>query len=211
MKIGVIGSGRMGGNIGYVLAQAGHEVIFSYSRRTSKLDALAKRAGGGARAGSISDAVKADVVLIAVHWSRLDDVLAQVGSLSGKVVLTCCVPLNLSDSELVVAHTTSGAEVLAQRLPEASIVATFQTSPSEVIVPVYEHRAETPKPSLLLCGDDDAACDVACRLIKDAGFASEHAGLLSNARYIEPFAMLTAQLAYGTYSGPRLTYRFDRY
>jgi len=211
MKIGIVGSGRMGGNIGTVLARAGHEVIFSYSRSAERRQALARSAGPTARAGSVVEAVDADVVLIAVHWSRLDDVLGQVGALAGKVVLSCCVPLDATDTELVVAHTRSGAEALAERLPAAAVVATFQTTPSEVIVPVFEHRHQAERPSLLYCGNDPAANAVAVQLITDAGFAPEDAGPLRIARYIEPFAMLTAQLAYGRRTGPELTYRFERY
>ncbi|MGG2396692.1 NADPH-dependent F420 reductase [Pseudomonas sp. SH1-B] len=211
MKIGIIGSGRMGGNIGTVLARAGHEVVFSYSRSPSRLQALVRGAGSTAQAGTVAEAAQADVVLFAVHWSRLDDVLAQAGTLAGKVVLTCCVPLDLADSELVVAHHNSGAEVLQARLPQASVVATFQTTPSEVLQSVYEHREQQPRPSLLYCSDAPAARQVAIELIKDAGFAPEDAGPLRIARYIEPFAMLTAQLAYGSRGGPELTYRFARY
>lgn len=211
MKIGILGSGRMGGNIGTVLARAGHEVIFSYSRSASRLQALARAAGGKARAGSVAEAAEAEVVLLAVHWTRLDDVLGQAGTLAGKVVLTCCVPLNASDTELVVAYQHSGAEVLAERLPKASVVATFQTTPSEVLLPVYERRQQAERPSLLYCGDDRAANRVATQLIADAGFVPEDAGPLRIARYIEPFAMLTAQLAYGGRSGPELAYRFFRY
>ncbi|MFJ4048959.1 MULTISPECIES: NADPH-dependent F420 reductase [Pseudomonas] len=211
MKIGILGAGRMGGNIGTVLARAGHAVVFSYSRSASRLQALARNAGPGAKAGTVHEAAQADVVLLAVHWSRLDDVLAQAGTLAGKVVLTCCVPLNEADTELVVAHQQSGAEVLARRLPQALVVATFQTTPSEVLLPVYERREQAVRPNLLYCSDEPAARRVAVALISDAGFAPEDAGPLRIARYIEPFAMLTAQLAYGGRSGPELTYRFERY
>lgn len=211
MHIGIVGSGRMGGNIGTVLARAGHDVIFSYSRSDTRRQALAASAGTTARSGSVAEAAQAEVVLLAVHWTRLDDVLGQVGALAGKVLLSCCVPLDATDTELVVAHTRSGAEALAERLPAAAVVATFQTTPSEVIVPVFERRHQAERPSLLYCGNDPAANSVAEQLITDAGFAPEDAGPLRIARYIEPFAMLTAQLAYGRRTGPELTYRFSRY
>lgn len=211
MRIGIIGAGRMGGQIGQSLARAGHQVTFSYTRSELGLRRLVKQVGSGAQAGSIDGACKADVVLLAVHWSRIDDVLAQTGSLAGKIVVTCCVPLDESDSELVVAHHDSGAELLARRLPSAHVVATFQTTPSEVIAHVFARRNEPDRPSLLYCTDSNEAGEVAETLITDAGFAPEDAGPLRIARYIEPFAMLTAQLAYGYGPGPELTYRFRRY
>jgi predicted dinucleotide-binding enzyme len=53
------------------------------------------------------------VWLRAVHWSRVNDVLKQAGDLSGKVLITCSMPMNASDTALVIAHTSSGAEALA--------------------------------------------------------------------------------------------------
>lgn len=120
MRIGILGSGRTGGNIGTVLARVGHEAVFSYSRSASRLETLARRAGSHVRFGTVTEAAQADVVLTAVPWSHLNDVLAQAGTLAGKMVLTCCVPLSDSDSDLVIAHHNSGAEVLASRLPRAS-------------------------------------------------------------------------------------------
>jgi 8-hydroxy-5-deazaflavin:NADPH oxidoreductase len=117
MRIGILGSGLMGSKLGTILARAGHEVVFSYSRSEKKLERLARDAGRGARAGTPAEAVaNADAVLLAVHWSRIDDVLAQTGSLARKTVITCSLPMTKNDSRMVVGLTTSGAETLAARL-----------------------------------------------------------------------------------------------
>ena len=210
MKIGVLGSGRMGGTLGGLWARAGHEVMFSYARRADKLDALARRAG--ARAGTVAEAAAwADTVLLAVHWSRVDDVLGQAGDLAGKVVLNCCVPLDDDDRDLLVGTTDSGAETLARRLPRARLVSAFNTSPSEALPAVFEARDSGGlKPQLLCCGDDGAAKRVAGERIRDIGYQPLDAGGLHSARFIEPFAMVTAVLAYGQPGGPALVYRFDR-
>src|ERR1700736_5946002 len=103
MKIGILGSGLMGGKLGTLFARAGHEVIFSYARSEQKLKILARDAKGNARSGTAREAAQeADAVLLAVHWSRVEDVLKQTGDLSGKVIVTCCVPLNDDNTELVV-------------------------------------------------------------------------------------------------------------
>jgi len=74
MRIGILGSGLMGGKLGTLFARAGHEVVFSYARNRSKLEKLARDSGTTARAGSPREATQdADVVLLAVHWSRVDD------------------------------------------------------------------------------------------------------------------------------------------
>src|SRR5438045_9789320 len=104
MRIGILGSGLMGAKLGTIWARAGHEVVFSYARSEKKLEKLARDAKGKARAGAPREAAQdADAVLLAVHWLRFDDVLSQAGDLSGKVVVTCSLPMNEADTGLVLA------------------------------------------------------------------------------------------------------------
>jgi hypothetical protein len=212
MRMGILGSGLMGGKLGTILARAGHDVVFSYARSERKLEKLARDAKGKARAGTPREAAQdADAVLLAVHWLRFDDVLEQAGDLSGKVVVTCSMPMNEDNTELVVAHTSSGAEELAKKIPEARVVAAFGTVPSEVFFAVYEARRKARRPSLVYCGDDRKSKNVAAKLIRDVGFDPVDAGPLRIARYTEPFTMLIAKLAYEVKGGPELAYRFERY
>jgi predicted dinucleotide-binding enzyme len=126
MNIGILGSGLMGGKLGTLFARAGHDVLFSYARSQEKLKGLARDAGGRARAGTPREAAQeADVLMLAVHWSRIDDVLKQAGHLVGKIILSCSLPMNADDTGLVVAHTSSGAEELARRTAGARVVAAF--------------------------------------------------------------------------------------
>jgi len=212
MRVGILGSGRMGGKLGTLFARAGHEVVFSYARSRAKLERLAREARHGARAGTPREAAQdADALLLAVHWSRLGDVLKQAGDLSGKVILSCSLPMNASDTALVVARTSSGAEALARRIPKARVVSAFNTVPSEVLFDVFEARRRSKRPSLVFCGDDRRAKKVAVQLIRDVGFEPVDAGPLRIARYTEPFALLVAQLAYEGSGGPELAYRFERF
>src|SRR5438128_11698191 len=212
MRVGILGSGLMGAKLGTIFARAGHEVVFSYARREEKLKKLAREAGRNARAGTPREAAQdADAVLLAVHWLRIDDVLHQAGDLSGKVVVTCSMPMNEDNTELVVAHTSSGAEELAKRIPKARVVAAFGTVPSEVFFDVFEARRKAKKPSLVYCGDDASSKKIAAGLIRDVGFDPVDAGPLRIARYTEPFTLLIAQLAYEGDEGPELAYRFERF
>jgi len=211
MRVGILGSGLMGGKLGTILARAGHEVVFSYARSGQKLKALARDAKGKARAGTPREAVRgADAALLAVHWSRTENVLSQAGDLAGQVVITCSLPMNEDNTELVVAHTSSGAEELARMIPKARVVAAFQTVPSEVLFGVYEARRKARRPSLVYCGDDESGKGVAAELVREVGFDPVDAGPLRIARYTEPFALLVAQLAYEGEGGPELAYRFER-
>jgi 8-hydroxy-5-deazaflavin:NADPH oxidoreductase len=211
MRIGILGSGLMGGTLGTIFARAGHEVVFSYACSALKLRRLAREASRTARPGTPREAVQeADALLLAVHWSCIDDVLEQAGDLSGKVVVTCSLPMNADNNKLVVAHTSSGAEELARRIVGARVVSAFNTVPSAALLGVfYEARRKTTRPSLVYCGDDEQAKNLTADLIKDAGFDPVDAGSLRFARYTEPFALLIAALAYESKVGPERAYRFE--
>ena len=234
MRVGILGSGLMGGKLGTLFARAGHGVVFSYARSDQKLKRLARQAAENARAGTPADAAReADAVLLAVHWLRVDDVLRKAGNLSGKVVITCSLPMNADDTRLVVAHTSSGAEALAKKIRRAKVVSAFSTVPSEVLFGVFDASARSERrrargegrgarsqgrgakkgnrPSLVYCGDDEPAKEVAASLIRDVGFDPVDAGPLRLARYVEPFTLLMARLAYEGNEGPEVAYRFMRF
>ena len=212
MRVGILGSGLMGAKLGTIWARAGHDMIFSYARSEQKLKKLAREAQGNTRAGTPGDAARdADALLLAVHWSRVDDVLKQAGDVSGKVIVTCSLPMNADDTDLVIAHTSSGAEELAKKVPKARVVSAFGTVPSEVLFGVFEARRKASRPSLVYCGDDSKSKGIAAQLIRDVGFEPVDAGPLRIARYAEPFALLVAQLAYEGDGGPELGYRFERF
>jgi predicted dinucleotide-binding enzyme len=210
VRIGILGSGLMGGKLGTIFARAGHDVVFSYSHSKAKLERLARDAGGGARAGTPAEAAHdADALLLAVHWSRIGDVLKQTGDLAGKVIITCSLPMNAKDTALAVAHTSSGAEELAKKIPKAHVVSAFNTLPSEVFFSVFEGDAGDAPPSVVYCSDNARAKKVAAQLIADAGFEPVDGGPLRIARYTEPFALLMGQLAYEGDRGPAVAYRFE--
>ena len=200
----------MGGKLGTLLAKAGHHVVFSYSHDPAKLERLAQKAGNTARAGTPREAAEdADVLLLAVHWSRVDDVLKQAGDLSRKVIISCTLPMNRDDTALAVAHTTSGAETIARKKRKAHVVSAFSTAPSEVLFDVFAKRRRKTRPSMVLCGDDKRAKKVAAGLIRQLGFDPVDVGPLETARYIEPASLLIAKIAYDGNNGPAVAYRFE--
>ncbi|HEV2213024.1 MAG TPA: transmembrane reductase oxidoreductase, partial [Gammaproteobacteria bacterium] len=125
--------------------------------------------------------------------------------------ITCSLPMNDANTELVVGHSSSGAEELQKRLPQANVVGAFTTVPSEVFFGVYAARRKQDRPSLVYYGDDGKSKQLAAGLIEDVGFEPVDAGSLRIARYAEPFVLLVAQLAYEGDGGPELAYRFLRF
>jgi len=210
MRVGILGSGLMGAKLGTIFARAGHEVVFSYARSEGKLKKLARDAGTNARVGTPREAAEnAEAVLLAVHWSRVGDVLKQAGGLGGKTIISCSLPMDEDNTKLIVGGASSGSEELARKFPKARVVAAFNTVPSEVLFDVFERKRKAGRPSLVYCGDDENAKSVAAKLIGDVGFEPVDVGPLRIARYTEPFALLVAQIAYEGDGGPELAYRFE--
>lgn len=201
----------MGAKLGTLFARAGHDVVVSYSHSEQKLARLAREAKGNARSGTLAEATRdSDVLLLAVHWLRVDDVIKQAGELSGKVIVTCSLPMNADDTALVIANTSSGAEALAEKIPKAQVVSAFGTVPSEVLFGVFEAKRNANRPSLAYCGDHAGAKEVVATLIRDVGFDPLDVGPLRIARYLEPFGLLMGQIAYEGEGGPEVAYRFER-
>lgn len=201
MKIGILGTGLMDTALGTAWAQHGHEVIFSYARDPQKLKATAEKAGHRAKAGTPAEAAQADVVLMAIKWLQVDSLLAQTGSLAGKIVISCMLPMTDDDENLALGFDTSGAEELTKKT-NARIVGTFNTVWSNVI-----STASVPTSrSMFYVGDDAAAKQAAETLIKDAGFEPVDAGELSNARLLEPFGLLMGKMGFAY--DPLVVYRF---
>jgi predicted dinucleotide-binding enzyme len=205
MKIGIIGAGRMGRALGRRWARAGHEVTLSFSHDAHKLAAIAREIGHGAKSSAPAVAAEdAEAVLFAVQWSTVDEALQQSGSLAGKTVLTCSIPMSADDSKLVIGHTSSGAEELSRRTG-ASVVAMFNTITSELLSDDAEMARV--RPDVVYCGDSEGAKSTAAHLARDAGLNPIDAGGLRIARYLEPFGVLIAQLAYEQDLGETLCYR----
>ena len=209
MKLAILGSGLMGAKLGAIWAQCGHDVCFAYARSNAKLERLAN--SNAARWGTIAKALEgADAALLAVHWSRIDDVLDQAGNLDGLPVLNCSLPLNDANSQLIIGTTDSGAETLARLRPQARWVSCFNTNPSESFYPAFAIKGQGAAPQTFTYGDDTEAKEIAGSLIRDIGFEPLDTGGLKNARFIEPFAMATVELAYVQPGGAALTYRFEK-
>jgi 8-hydroxy-5-deazaflavin:NADPH oxidoreductase len=117
MRVGILGSGLMGGKLGTIFARAGHEVVFSYARSEQKLKTLARNAKGNATHGTPREAaLEADAVVLAVHWSRMHDVLNQAGNLSGKAVVTCSLRRRGSRPSLVYCGDHAAGKEIASEL-----------------------------------------------------------------------------------------------
>lgn len=208
MRIGIIGAGNMGSALGKIWARQGYEVMLSYSRDRTKLNALAQSIG--VRTGTPGEAVQfADVILLVVPWGAVQDAITLAGSMAGKTVISCINPIKADFSGLEVGTTTSAAEEVAKLTPGASVVEVL--FPFAEILQSESRQFGTEMPTQFYCGDDGEAKAVVAKLINEVGVQPIDAGSLISARYLEPSGMLLVQLAYmngmGTNIGLKLLQR----
>jgi 8-hydroxy-5-deazaflavin:NADPH oxidoreductase len=183
MKIGVIGSGRIGSTIGALWAKAGHEVMFSdrdAEQVQRAIDALGPELKARARAGSVAEAAAfGDAILIAVPYAALPAVQQQVGAqLKGKVVLDPNNPVPSRDGELGAKAREKGAGVsTAALLPGARVVRAFNSWGYGVMA--REANRPAPRMAIPVAADDAAALKLGMQLVADAGFDPVAAGSLA--------------------------------
>ena len=207
MKIAIIGTGSVGSALGRGFARAGHEVVFGV-RNTGKPEVVKLVEEAGARAVSVAGAVHdAEVVVLAMPWGAAQDVIQTAGGLSGKIVFDCINPLNATFSGLDTGEARSAAEQISAWAPGARVVKVFNsTGAGNMADPRYGDDRTT----MLYCGDDQGAKEMAARLAGDLGFEPVDAGPLSAAWLLEHFAMLWIHLAYGAGMGRNIAFQLMR-
>ncbi len=193
MTIGIIGSGNVGGSLGTRWARAGHEVVFGTRDPQSKeVQQLVTNAGGKARAATLADAARSEVLLLATPWPVTQQVLSGLGDLSGKLLIDATNPLLPDLTGLTEGTTTSGGEQVAGWARGAKVVKAFNTVGANIMA---SSAFAGGRPVMFYCGDDAAAKQTARPLIEEVGFEAIDAGPLSQARLLEPFALLWISMA----------------
>lgn len=179
MRIGIIGSGNIGGTAARLLAKAGHEVAISNSRGPESLKSLVASIGAKARAATVEEVVAfGDVVLLALPW-RDRQQLPPAKLFEGKIVIDATNP-HTSAGKVIDLGASSSSEEMARQLPGARLVKAFNTI-------YYKHLASRGRPDLpvqerhaiFLAGDDREAKATVSRLIEEIGFAPVDTGSLA--------------------------------
>jgi predicted dinucleotide-binding enzyme len=182
-KIGVIGSGKIGGTIGGLWVKAGHPVLFS-SRHPEELKDLVAGLGSLAQAGTVAQAVSfGDVIFVAVPYKALPQVgKDNEAGLKGKIVLDACNAVAGRDGqELADEVERDGIGVVSQKyLPGTHVVRAFNTMGFGVFA--KEAHRQDPKLAIPIAGDDPQAVQIAAGLVRDAGFDPVVVGKLADAR-----------------------------
>jgi len=194
MKIGVVGSGRIGSTIGGLWAKAGHEVMFS-DRDPEQAKRAAEGAGARARTGTVEQAVAfGEAILIAVPYKALPDLQQQVGAqLKGKVVVDPNNPVPGRDGDMAVGAKEKGAAIsTAALLPGAKLVRSFNSW--GYMVMAREANRPAPRMALPVAADDPTALKVGMQLVSDAGFDPVAAGTLADSKVYDLGSSLSGRV-----------------
>ncbi|MDG4667444.1 NAD(P)-binding domain-containing protein [Mycobacterium sp. 236(2023)] len=205
MRIGVVNAGNIGRTLSRAWLDAGHELLLAKDGSQAKLDAFAE-AYPSVRRGTPSEAAAfGEVILFSVYWPRLDAILAEIGSLAGKVVIDTMNPLQVgggfehSHDKAFMAQSST-TEELQRRCPAASVVKAFNTMASDLLNQ-NRWRETQSRPPVFLAGDDPVAKATVTELAKDAGFEAVDTGPSTSARSIEQLGILMHLIADSTFDG----------
>jgi len=181
-RIGVIGSGNIGGTIGGLWVKKGHSVFFS-SRHPDELKDMIAKLGSLAKAGTVEEAVAfGDVLFIAVPYGAVPQIGKDYSAkMKGKVMLDACNAVSTRDGAVADEVEQNGIGVTTQKyFPGVRIVRAFNT----MSYMVFAREANRPDPKLAIpiAGDDPQAMQIAAALVRDAGFDPVTVGTLADAR-----------------------------
>ena len=191
MRIGIIGTGRLGSALGARFLDHGHEVLFGdRSPRPDVSTALGAVTRTNAEAAAFGD-----VVVLAVPFVAIESALAQAGDLRGKVLWSCVNAVTPDLSGLAVGFDTSAAEEVARRAIGARVVAAIPPF-AEALLSGNRGYDGDLEPSVFLCGDDLDAKRRLEPLLATLDVQPVDAGALRAARLVEPAMMLLVKLAY---------------
>jgi predicted dinucleotide-binding enzyme len=181
-RIGIIGSGHIGGTIGGLWIKKGHQVAFS-SRHPDELKPMVAELGSLARAGTVEEAIAfGDVLFIAVPYGAVPQIGKDYSAaMKGKVMLDACNAVSARDGAVADEVEQTGIGVTTQKyFPGVRIVRAFNT----MSYMIFAREANRPDPKLAvpIAGDDPQAVQIAASLVRDAGFDPVVVGKLADAR-----------------------------
>lgn len=187
MRVGIIGSGNIGGTLARLLAGAGHEVVIANSRGPESLAGLVAGIGPAATASTPAGAAEAgEVVIVAVPFVRLGDLPA--AALAGRVVVDATNYYAGRDGAFpeIDAGATTSSELVAGALPGAQVVKAFNTIHFRQLADQGTPPGTPGRRAIPIAGDDAAAKATVAALIDDIGFDSYDAGPLAGGRRFDP-------------------------
>ncbi len=166
--ISIIGAGGIGTAIARLLAQAGISFGIANSRGPESLAALVQELGPTAKALSATEAATADLVFLAVNWSKIQAAVQGLGPWHGRIVVDANNPIEAPAFKAADLKGQASSAVVASLLPGARVVKAFNHLPPALLA---QPKAEGGRRVLFYSGEDATAKATVARLIEQLGFA----------------------------------------
>ncbi len=193
MKIGVIGSGVVGRQLGIGLSRLGHEVKMG-TRNPEKLSDWVKEAGDKSSAGTNDEAAKfGEIIVLATGWEGTENAINLAGkeNFHGKIVIDVTNPLDHSKQgppRLDASPGSSGGEKIQSWLPDSKVVKAFNTINAYIMISPKRKEGD---PDLFICGNEKEAKEFVRDIAREWGWKNViDMGDISEAYWLEAFAML---------------------
>jgi 8-hydroxy-5-deazaflavin:NADPH oxidoreductase len=182
MDITIIGTGNMARGIA-TRALAGGNTVTLLGTEPAKAEALAGELPGDVRTGTVGDPISGDVVVLAVWYQALDDVLGRYGDqLAGKTIVDITNPVDPQTYAPLTVQAGSAAQEIAQKVPSAKVVKAFNTTFAGSLI---EGQVGGQPLDVFIASDDDEAKANVRELAESAGLRVLDAGPLAHARQLE--------------------------
>ncbi len=177
MKIGIIGSGTIGSIVARKAIAAGCEVILSNSRGLESLKEKVAELGAYAAAGTVSDAAGQEIVLLAVHWTKVKEAVAGLPDWDNRIVIDATNAFIPTPGGFEIANVEplTASEVVANLLPGARVIKAFSSLYGQFI----DGEVEGGRRVLFYAGDDTAAKATIAGLFEKMGFYPHDLGTLA--------------------------------
>jgi predicted dinucleotide-binding enzyme len=194
VKIGIVGSGNIGGTAARLFVDAGHEVAIANSRGPETLADLVAELGDRARAGTPEEAVEfGQAVLLAIPW-RLREQLPDAQLFQGKITIDAMNPYG-EDFQVLDLEPSSSSEEVEKQLKGARLVKALNHLRSGDLASAGRPGGGDERPVLFMAGDEEEAKQIVGRLIEDIGFAAVDTGdLATGGRLQQPGSKLYIQV-----------------
>jgi len=186
-KIGIVGSGHIGGTLGILLAKAGYEILYS-SRHPDTLKDLVKTSGTKACAGTVAEAIAfGEVIVLSLPLRALPELDAKTkDALKGKIVIDTSNPYPERDGVIAeeARKEPGGMGVFVARLlPGARVIRAFNSVYFEDLKKTINNSGE--KIGIPIAGDDQEGLTAAVELVEHAGLDPVVVGSLSTSKLFD--------------------------
>jgi 8-hydroxy-5-deazaflavin:NADPH oxidoreductase len=206
MEIAIIGAGDVGGTLGRLWANKGHQIMFGVRNfQGHNVLNLIRSIDSGVKVGTIGEAASfADVIVLAIPWKAVEETIKSAGDLSGKILIDPTNPIKADLTGLIIESSTSAAEEIAKWAKDSKVVKAFNSIGAKTLDNL---QFGLVRADAFICGDDFKSKTVVKKLATEIGFDTVDVGPLINARVLEYLALLWIHLAYSQQMGPNIAFK----